>query len=261
MARSADSAINIDELQSRARRFLPGLLYDYLAGGVEDECGLAANRSAFERWRFLPKYMIDTTARSGLTKLFEQEFSVPFGIAPTGFAGLLNPGADLMLARAAESEGVPYIMSGVSNASLEMAAETAPTATWYQLYLARDEHISLDMAKRAGDAGIRNLVVTIDLPVNSKRERDMRNGFKLPPRLSPAIILAGLTHPRWTFRFLTNGGMPNFENWVPYVQGPVTALNVAQFVRTQSPPAQSWQHLAKLREAWNGNSDQGHPAS
>src|SRR5579883_1245448 len=211
-----DAAVNIEDLRRMARRRLPRIAFDYIEGGVEDERCLARNESAFARYPLLPRYLVDIAHRDVSTTLFDRRYALPFGIAPTGLAGLFRAGADLMLAEAAAAANIPFVMSGAATASMEAAARVAPAHAWYQLYCARDPKISEDMIRRARDAGLAALVLTVDIPINAKRERNLRNGFGLPPRLTARTIAEALTHPGWIAEYLRHG-RPRFENWAPYV--------------------------------------------
>src|SRR5438045_3027936 len=172
-----ENAINIEDLHRMAKRRLPKVAFDFIEGGLEDEHGLDRNTAAFHKHHLLPRYLVDVSKRDQSATIFGQTFSSPFGISPTGSAGLFRRGADMMLAEAAREANIPYIMSGASNETIEDAARVAPKNAWYQLYAARDGKISDDLIKRTADAGLSTLVLTVDVPVHSKRERNMRNGF------------------------------------------------------------------------------------
>src|SRR6185437_14777979 len=197
-----DQAVNIEDLHQMAKRRLPKVAFDFIEGGLEDEHGLDRNTSAFRKHQLLPRYLVDVSVRDQSTTIFGHTFSSPFGIAPTGGAGLFRRGADLMLAEAAREANIPYIMSGSSNDTIEDAARVAPKNAWYQLYAARDGKISEDMIRRVADAGMDALVLTVDVPVRPRRERNIRNGFanirgawlKAALSLKPAILVESLTH-------------------------------------------------------------------
>lgn len=232
-----------------ARRRLPRIAFDYIDGGVEDERCLARNSAAFARHLLLPRYLVDVTVRDQSTRLFERSYASPFGIAPTGLASLFRSGADLLLAKAAAETNIPFVMSGAATASIEAAARVAPAHTWYQLYCARDRKITEDLIRRANDAGLGALVVTVDIPISSKRERNLRNGFVLPLRLRPGIIAEALTHPGWMAEYLWHGS-PRFENWVPYA-GSSSRTN--RFFAEQTPATVTWRDLESFRRLWPRN--------
>jgi (S)-mandelate dehydrogenase len=245
-----EKAVNIEDLRRMAKRHLPRICFDFIEGGLEDEQGIARNETAFARHRLMPRYLVDVSKRDLSTNLFGQKFALPFGIAPTGLAGLFRRGADLMLAEAARDANVPFIMSGASTASIEAAAQVAPQHAWYQLYGARDMKVSEDMIRRARDAGLSTLVHTVDVPIGSKRERNIRNGFIRPYKLKPSIVLEALRHPAWIADYLRHGGMPMLENWKPYAPPGASTNEVADFLSSQTPSTQTWRELEAYRRLW-----------
>src|SRR3954471_20477179 len=173
----ARGAINIADFRTAARRRLPRILFDWADGGVEGERLLKRNEDQFTRYRLIPRCLVNVERIDLSTPLLGRTWGLPFGIGPTGYAGLLRPGADLALAKAAEASGIPFILSGTSTTSIEKVCAAAPGNVWFQLYAARTFEISLDLLKRAYTAGVRTLVYTVDTPCEPKRERDLRNGF------------------------------------------------------------------------------------
>lgn len=245
--------ITIADLRRRAKRRLPRILFDWIDGGAGDERGLRENEAAFDRYRFLPRYLLDVSGRSQKKALFGNVYDSPFGIAPTGYAGLFRPGADLISAAAARRANIPYVMSGTSIDSIERAMDVAPDHCWYQLYGATDIAITRDLIVRAAAAGCRTLVITIDIPVAGKRERDIRNGFAVPLRFTPRLVLDGLLHPAWTLAYLRSGGMPAMANWAPYAPAGADAMAVAEFANSHSYCVQTWDHLKAFRDLWSGS--------
>jgi L-lactate dehydrogenase (cytochrome)/(S)-mandelate dehydrogenase len=244
-----ENAVNIEDLHRMAKRRLPKIAFDFIEGGVEDELGISRNEAAFRRYRLMPRYLVDVNKRDQSAKLFDRVYAHPFGISPTGAAGLFRPGADLMLAESAAGANIPFVMSGASTASMEKAAGVAPTHTWYQLYVARDPKISEDLIRRARDAGLGTLVLTVDVPVGSKRERNIRNGFSRPLKMTWQTKLEALTHPGWLLEYMRTG-TPLIENWAPYAGAGANADQVADFVAHQMPSIPTWEDLEKFRKLW-----------
>jgi (S)-mandelate dehydrogenase len=251
-----EDALNIEDLHRMAKRRLPKIAFDFIEGGLEDEYGLERNRSAFRKHLLLPRYLVDVSTRDQSVSLFGHTFASPFGISPTGAAGLYRRGADMMLATAAAEANIPYIMSGASNEAIEAAARVAPRNTWYQLYAATDAKIREDMIRRTADAGLDVLVLTVDVPVGSKRERNIRNGFAKVRgglfqalSLKPSILFEALTHPGWVAEYLRHGGgAPMLENWRPYAPNGADAEDVYKFSRSLLPyDAQTWRDLETYR--------------
>ena len=248
-----DDAINIDDLKRMARRRLPKIMFDFIEGGVEDEVGLRTNAKAFRDLRIVPRYYIDTSKREQRATLFGRSYASPFGIAPTGMAGAFRRDAELFLAQAANDADIPYLMSGASNASMEAGSRLAPNNMWYQIYGARNRDVAADLVRRAIDCGITTIAVTCDVPVSSNRERNRRNGFVRPLRMTLPTILEAMLHPGWVINYFRNGGLPMLGNWQPYAPVNATPDDVADMFAKQTPDAsQTWKDLEAIRRAFPG---------
>ncbi len=243
------SAINIEDLHRIARRKLPRIIFDYIEGGVEDEHGLSRNEAAFQKHRLLPRYLVDVSKRDQSATLFGRTYASPFGISPTGGVGLYRREGEVMLAEAAAAANVPYIMSGGSNASMEEALRVAPNNVWFQLYAAKDASITDALIGRARDCGAGALVLTVDVPVHPKRERNYRNGFARVRgggvleslKLKPSILLEAMTHPAWVIEYMRLGGAPTLGNWAPHAPNGASTSDVIALGRSQTPAsAQTW---------------------
>lgn len=249
-----EDAVNLEDLHKIAKRKLPRFCFDFIEGGVEDEKGLDRNTGAFDHHALVPRYLVDVSEVDQKVELFGRTYASPFGIAPTGIAGLFKPGADLMLAEAAKAANIPFILSGAGTASIEEAARVAPETTWYQMYGSRDFKITEDLVKRTADAGLQTLVWTVDVPVTPRRERNIRNGFKRPLKISPWLAVDALLHPAWTLNYLRNGGLPRVETWAKYAPAGADAHGVADTLGANTPtPNQTWERLEAVRKQFPGN--------
>lgn len=247
------SAINLDDLRHLARRKLPRIAFDFIDGGVDDERCMARNREAFSQHRLVPRYLRDVSQLDQSVNLFGHRYASPIGISPTGLAGLWHPDADLLQAAAARQANVPFLLSSSSNASLEALIAIAPDNVWFQMYCTSDEAINADLVRRAIRAKVRVLVVTIDVPVNANRERNRRNGFARPFRMTPSVVFEALGHPAWVLRYLRTGGIPMMQNWQPYAPAGANAEQVADMFGTLTPaPMVTWDHFKRIRQAWSG---------
>jgi (S)-mandelate dehydrogenase len=248
-----DRAINVDDLKRMAKRRLPKIMFDFIEGGVEDEVGLRTNANAFRDLRLVPRYYVNTDKREQKAKLLGRTYASPFGIAPTGMAGAFRRDAELYLAEAAGAADIPYLMSGAANASMEQGAKLAPKNLWYQIYGARDRKVAADLVKRAIDCGVTTIAVTCDVPVSSNRERNRRNGFVRPLRMTLPTILEAMLHPAWVINYYRSGGLPMLGNWQPYAPKDSTPDQVADMFAKQTPdPSQTWHDLEAIRNAWPG---------
>src|SRR6266851_6220497 len=170
-------AINIEDLRAIARRRLPRAIFDFFDGGAEDEVTLRENRAAFERVRLLPKVLVNVAEIDTRVKIFDKEAKLPMAIAPTGGISAGRAGAELALARAARAFGVPFTLATPAAFTIERVAEEVGGRLWFQLYAVRDHEFREKLVLRARAAGYEAILVTVDLPVSGKRERDPRNGF------------------------------------------------------------------------------------
>jgi (S)-mandelate dehydrogenase len=245
-------AVNIDDLRLSARRRLPRILFDWIDGGAGDESALRQSMDGLAATRFVPRYLAHISSCDLKKSLFGRDYALPFGVAPVGYVGLFWAGGELALAEAAQRNNVPFVLSNSATATIEEAAKVAPNHTWFQLYPARDSGVTRDLIARAAAASLDALVLTVDLPVQAKRERDIRNKFTLPVRYSVRNILDGALHPEWTLQWLQNGGLPKMGSWAAYAGPNATAEKVAEYMRSQQFTPQSWDDLAAYRAQWKG---------
>jgi 4-hydroxymandelate oxidase len=184
--------VNLDDFEPKARALLPRRVYDYFAGGAEDEATLEANREAFRRWRFEFKVLASADEPRLSTTVLGQPVSMPIQLAPTATQCMAHPQGELAAARAASTAGVIYCLSTLSTVSLEEVAQ-AGGPRWFQLYVYRDRSITRELVERAGAAGYSAIVVTVDTPLLGRRERDFRNAFALPSDMHYANLEGALS--------------------------------------------------------------------
>ena len=243
--------VNIDDLRKRARRRLPRAIFDYVDGGAEDEATLRANRAGFRRYTFNPRVLVDVSERDQSTSVLGERLAAPLILAPTGFTGMLWPRGEILAARAAARKGLVYTLSTMSICSLEQVAEAAPGPLWFQLYVWRDREVTRSLMERAKAAGYRVLVVTVDTPVLGQRERDIRNGLVVPPRITLNNLLDTARRVSWLRGLLDNPRITfgNFAGTEAAGQNPVS---VAEYTTRQFSPAVSWADLDWFRSVWSG---------
>ena len=254
-----DDCINLDDLRKIAKKRVPKIIYDFIEGGSEDEAGLARNEDAFRNRALVPRYMVDISAINQETKLFGRTYSSAYGIAPTGGISNYRHGGDLMLARAARDANIPFIMSGAATAKMEDLAREAPDHGWYQLYTAKDRSISEDQVKRAADLGFQTLVITVDVPASGNRERNKRNGFGRPLRLSWECKFDALRRPLWLKDYMTHG-LAMLSNWEKYAPPGSSAHDIGEFVADQFPGPLTLEGHRAFPQAlvWESRPQRGH---
>lgn len=244
--------VTVEDWRHAARRALPRFVFDYLDGGAEDEHSLRANRDAFEVLQWVPRVLRNLATVDTAVTVLDRRWTVPMAAAPTGLNGLLRPGGDIALARAAQAAGVPFILSTASNVRLEAVREAAPQAElWLQLYVMQGEGITEQLLERAHAAGYRTLVLTVDVPVSGLRERDLRNGFSLPFRITPRMALDLARHPLWSLR-QAFAGQPQFVNLVQKPGQSLSPSAQAALLRRVMDPGLDWPWLESLRRRWPG---------
>lgn len=237
---------DIDALRRRAQRRLPGMIFDYLEGGADDEAGLRRNRAAFDAIQTVPRRLVDVSQRRQQVALMGREQAAPLVVAPTGLNGVLWPDGDVALARAAAACGIPFVLSTASNATIEEVAERAGGELWFQLYVVQ-RSLADTLVRRALAAGYTTLVLTVDVAVNGKRKRDLRNGFSMPFRYTPGVIADVLAHPRWLLATLAHG-MPQMRNVQSAAAGDMAAQ--AALIQRAMDASFNWDDLARLRASW-----------
>jgi isopentenyl diphosphate isomerase/L-lactate dehydrogenase-like FMN-dependent dehydrogenase len=245
-------ALNIDELRAIAHCRLPKIAWDFLDGGAEDNLTLDNNRDVFRRIRFRPHTMIDVSKRSAQTEIFGKTFKAPFGIAPTGAAGLYGFKADSAMARAARDAGLPFVLSTASFEPLEEVAQAAAGGTlWFQLYMAKSRPPVEKLVTRALNAGFEALVLTSDVAQNGNREYNRRNGFSTPLKLNLRNVIDGALHPRWALdvflRTLLDSGVPRYRN-VSHDGNARITDRPAEFQERREEV--DWEDFRWLREFW-----------
>lgn len=239
----------VDDLKRRARRRIPSFAFDYLEAGIDREVGKRRNRKAFDAVRLRPCYLRDASTADMEVTIFGKRYAMPFGVAPVGLGNMMWPQAERVLAAAAQQANIPYVLSTFSTTDLGEIAQTAPDVCWFQLYVPQEPAALKDLLARVKAAGFHVLVVTVDIPVGAKRNRELKNGLKLPFSFTWSIVWQAMTHPRWALATLRRG-RPDFVNVQRYRSGPTTEL--AEFITNFSVHGVSREHLRTIRKIWTG---------
>lgn len=248
----------VEDLRRIARRRMPHFAWEYLDSGTGLEKAVQRNRDALDLVQFTPTGMKGFGAVDLRTTVFGQTYDVPFGIAPVGMTGLMWPGAEFMLSATAASRNLPYTLSTVACETPEEVGKRAGGNAWFQLYTFADQAINADLLKRAADSGFSTLVVTVDVPVPSMRERQRRAGLNVPVKLSPRFLAHVAARPQWALA-VARHGKPTFRMLEKYAarmspgQSPNAEVKLAEFIGSQRKGgAFEWEDLVKLRDFWEG---------
>ncbi|HET7670954.1 MAG TPA: alpha-hydroxy acid oxidase [Burkholderiales bacterium] len=242
-------AVSIEDLRTMAKRRLPRAIFDFFDGGAEDEVTLRANRAAFERVRLLPKVLVNVSAVDTRVDFFGVESRLPMAIAPTGGISAGRAGAELSLARAAKHFGIPFTLATPSAFTIERVAEEVGGRLWFQLYAVRDRAFREKLVTRARDAGYEAMLVTVDLPVSGKRERDPRNGFVTPYSPNWRNSWDVPLKPAWLLEIARNG-LPGMANMAGYNFSSREKVDIATAVGREMDPSLDWEQIKGLRDFW-----------
>ncbi|KAB8313732.1 alpha-hydroxy-acid oxidizing protein [Erwinia endophytica] len=243
----------LEDFERHARRRLPNMIYQYVAGGVETGRGIAGNFEAYQQYSFIPRMFRDVSGRDQRITLFGHTYQHPFGVAPLGGASFVAYQADIALAKAAREMNVPMILSASSLVKLEDVHTANPDA-WFQAYLAGDQPRIDRLVDRVAAAGYQTLVVTGDTPMLGNREHNIRSGFSMPIKITPKVAFQCAMSPRWLLgtvaqTFLRHGA-PHFENTDAERGPPMMSSKVRN---THARDKLSWKHVEAIRKKWQGN--------
>jgi L-lactate dehydrogenase (cytochrome) len=247
-----DRQASVADLRELARKRLPRSVFDYVDGAAEDEVTARRNVAAFRLVEFRPRVLRDVRDIGIDTTLFGRRLAMPIVLAPTGFTRIVDPQGELAVARAASRAGVPYALSTLATRSIEDVARVSSGSRWFQVYAWRDRGMVRDLVQRADASGYEALILTVDTPVLGRRERDVRSGFVLPPKIGWRTLVDGVLHPGWTWRFLRSEPI-RFANVTSSAVGDgAEPVSLAAYVKEQFDPGLTWADVAWLRDLWSG---------
>ena len=243
----------IAELRALARRRVPGVVFDYVDGAAWDELTAERNQADLRRLVVVPRVLTGAADIDLSTTVLGQPLGVPLMGAPTGMTGIVHHDGEIALARAVHGAGGLHVLSSVASRTVEEVAELSPGPLWFQLYVSRDRGYVRELLGRARAAGYLALVITVDVQRAGARERDLRNGFTLPPRISARSLAQGVFRPRWSVdfvrrpRFLSEGAVRARAGRSGPAQPSLTAI-----INSQFDPGLGWAEISWLQEQWEG---------
>ena len=236
---------SIKDARELSRKRLPKLVFDFIDGASGDEKLAEINSRALDQIRLEPKVLRNVEKRSLKKKVLGYEFDFPFGFAPMGMTNLSWPGADSMLAAESARNNIPTCVSMASTTTLEKMYELSEGRSWMQLYIFQDENFVMELLDRAKNTGYEVAILTVDVPVLSRRTRDDKNGFSYPFKIGPKQFFDFATHPIWSISTLLSG-IPKPMNYVTSKSGD------GIFKRKESRGSTDWDTLKRVRDKWKG---------
>lgn len=241
----------VSDLKKRAQKRIPHFVWEYLDSGTGLENTRKRNRAKLDEVMFYPSVLHGDIKPDLKTTILNHEYGLPFGIAPVGMSGLIWPNAEKILARTAAGSNIPYTLSTVASQSPEDLAPHIDKNAWFQLYPPRDAEILDDILKRVRDSGFTTLVLTVDVPDASRREKQIRGGLTHPPRLTGRLGLQAISKPVWLANTLRNGipKMKLMQSYSNERKSLSSTAHIGYLLRT-SPDIN---YLRNLRKKWKGN--------
>ena len=235
----------IDDAIRLSKKRLPKLVFDFIDGASGDDKLAEINSKALDQIRLEPKVFRNVENRNLSKKIFDFHFDYPFGFAPMGMTNLSWPEADKMIAKESAYNNIPTCVSMASSTTLEDMFTFSDGHSWMQIYIFQSEEFIMELLKRAENIGYKVLILTVDVPILSRRARDDRNGFGYPFKIGPKQFLDFALHPQWSLTTLFKGA-PQPMNYVTSKSGDQV------FRRKESRGATDWNTLKRVRDAWKG---------
>ena len=236
------------DLINKATKRIPFFISEYLFSGTGNDKVAVANNNIFEDVFLIPKYLKGAVEVETEQTILGSKYGAPFGVAPIGSGGSIWPGAEIALAKMCTKKKIPYCLSSVASLSLEEISPHLEGNGWFQLYPPKDKVIRDDILKRASDAGFSVLVVTVDIPATSRRERVKKAGVTIPPKLNLKTFFQALLRPLWSIGTLLQG-MPSFGTMTKY-----NFLSQDELTKNwnEMPRYIDWEYLSEIRSLWKG---------
>lgn len=241
---------SVEDLRKTARKRIPKFAFEYLDSATGRELGLKINRDALDAIGFMPAILCGRTKANLTRSLLGRDYNLPFGIAPVGMSGLMWAGAERMLAQAAVRHNIPFCLSSVAVASPEDVAPHIGDNGWFQHYPVNSADLRRKMLPRIREAGFHTLIMTVDVPEESRRERQRRANLTVPPKADLRTLMEMAKCPAWCLAHLREGIMPRmrfFDDYVPH-RGRESFTHAGKLIRG----IPDWQYFTELRAEWEG---------
>jgi len=247
-----DNALNIEDLRKIARKKLPTPLFSYIDGGSDDEVNVRGNTHAFDQAKLIPEYLIDVANIDISTKVLGRDISMPLILSPTGMTRLFHHDGETAVSKAAAEAGTYYSLSTVGATTIEDVAAACSGPKCFQIYVMKDRGLTREFIQRCKDAKFDALTLTVDIPVASNRERELRYGFTMPPKLNLAGMAGFAARPGWVYRSLTHPQpkLANVAHKIP--AGSSQSTSLMEYIANQFDPSVTWDDLAWMISEWGG---------
>ena len=247
-----DKALNIEDLRKMAQKTLPAPLFNYIDGGSDDESNVCGNTHAFDTAKLIPEYLVDVAKIDLSIRVLGRDISMPLFLAPTGMSRLFHHDGETAASKAAAAAGTYYSLSTVGATTIEDVAAACDGPKCFQLYVMKDRSLTREFIQRCKDANFDSLVLTVDIPVAGNRERELRYGFTMPPKLNLAGIIGFAAKPTWVYRALTHPRpkLANVAHRIP--EGSSKSTSLMEYIAKQFDPSVTWNDMEFMLSEWGG---------
>lgn len=243
---------SVSTMERASSRRVPRFVHDYLVGGIGHERCVSRNREALDQVLLMPRYLNDAQTPRIETKVLGQAFDAPFGVAPMGLSGLMWPNLELILGRAAREHNIPYVLSTFACVSPERLKPAAGRNGWFQYYPSLKPDVEQDILDRCQAAEYETLVLTVDIPVETRRERDIQNGLSVPPRFDLRTLWQMMLRPAWSLTML-RAGVPKFETLLTYAPPGFHIHAATAFISQYMKGHITAERFRAIRDYWKGS--------
>jgi L-lactate dehydrogenase (cytochrome) len=242
---------NFQDFRRLAQRRLPGPLFNYIDGAADDEVTYRRNTESFERCDLVPNVLRGVKQIDLSVTVMGQKLALPVYCSPTALQRLFHHTGEHSVAAAASGFGTMFGVSSLGTVSLAEVRKAYATPQCYQFYVHKDHGLNRAMLQDAKQAGVDVMMLTVDTITGGNRERDLRTGFSIPLKLTPAGLLQFALKPRWGFNYLTHERfrMPQLERHVDMGGG---SISIGRYFSEMLDPAMDWDYVAGMVKEWNG---------
>ena len=246
-----EKCLTVEDLMKLAKRRVPKMFFDYADSGAYTEGTYRDNTSDFSKIKLRQRVAVNLEDRNLATTMLGQPVSMPVAIAPVGSTGMQSADGEIKAARAAEKFGIPFTLSTMSICSIEDVAENTSKPFWFQLYVMRDRPFIERLIDRAKAAKCPVLVLTMDLQILGQRHKDIRNGLKAPPPITPQFLFEIATKPAWAFGMLGTNRR-TFRNISGHVTEAVDLASLGKWTATQFDLTLNWKDIGWIKDRFGG---------
>lgn len=242
---------NVEDFKQAAKRHLPKAIYDYMAGGADDEIALNNNSPAFDKYNLIPDALVDVSKIDTSVNILGVDMKLPFYLSPSGGSGLFHKDKEIAVAKAAEKAEILYGLSTFSTQSIKQVGAATEGPKMFQIYIVKDRRITADHIAWSKEAEYEVLCLTVDSMIAGNRERDLKSGLSFPPKLKLSTLPDFALHPKWAAGFLTSGKfeMANISHRMDALGGGMNTFELAHHLMDTTV---TWKDAEWLRKEWNG---------